>query len=107
MAKLTIDRETCKGCGLCADVCPRHLLALSKEINSKGYSAGLGQPNPCKDIIVRYKELGGDIITIGSDAHTPQSMCFEFERVEALLLECGFRQYAVFSERHPEFYPLG
>ncbi|MBO4904618.1 MAG: histidinol-phosphatase HisJ family protein [Lachnospiraceae bacterium] len=80
---------------------------IALEINSKGYSAGLGQPNPCKDIIVRYKELGGDIITIGSDAHTPQSMCFEFERVEALLLECGFRQYAVFSERHPEFYPLG
>ena len=37
MAKLTIDRETCKGCGLCADVCPKHLLALSKEINTKGY----------------------------------------------------------------------
>ena len=37
MAKLTIDRETCKGCGLCADVCPKHLLALSKQINAKGY----------------------------------------------------------------------
>ena len=37
MAKLTIDRETCKGCGLCADVCPKHLLALCKEINTKGY----------------------------------------------------------------------
>ena len=30
MAKLTIDRETCKGCGLCAEVCP-------KQINTKGY----------------------------------------------------------------------
>ena len=37
MARLTISRETCKGCGLCADVCPKHLLALSKEINAKGY----------------------------------------------------------------------
>ena len=37
MAKLTIARETCKGCGLCADVCPRHLLAMGKEINTRGY----------------------------------------------------------------------
>ena len=37
MALLTIDRETCKGCGLCADVCPKKILALSKEINSRGY----------------------------------------------------------------------
>ena len=37
MAKLTIAREVCKGCGLCADVCPKKLLALSGEINSRGY----------------------------------------------------------------------
>ena len=37
MALLTIARETCKGCGLCADVCPRKILALNKEINSRGY----------------------------------------------------------------------
>ena len=37
MAMLTIARETCKGCGLGADVCPKKILALSKEINSKGY----------------------------------------------------------------------
>lgn len=37
MAKLTIAREICKGCGLCADACPKKLLALSKEINTKGY----------------------------------------------------------------------
>ena len=37
MAKLTIAAESCKGCGLCADVCPRHILALSKDINAKGY----------------------------------------------------------------------
>ena len=37
MAMLTIARESCKGCGLCADVCPKQILALSKEINSKGY----------------------------------------------------------------------
>lgn len=37
MAKLTIAEETCKGCALCADACPKHLLALSTKINSRGY----------------------------------------------------------------------
>ena len=37
MAKVTIARETCKGCALCADVCPRKILALSREINTRGY----------------------------------------------------------------------
>ena len=37
MARLTIAREICKGCALCADVCPKKILALSKEINTKGY----------------------------------------------------------------------
>ena len=37
MAQLTIAREICKGCGLCADVCPKKILALSNQINSKGY----------------------------------------------------------------------
>lgn len=33
-----IDKERCKGCGLCVDVCPKHLISLSvREINRYGY----------------------------------------------------------------------
>ena len=80
---------------------------IALEINAAGYRHGLGEPNPCKDIILRYKEIGGKLITIGSDAHTPESMCYEFPRVEALLLECGISEYAIFEGRKPELYPLG
>ena len=39
MAKVSIDREECKGCGLCVVACPKKILALSeKEINQMGYS---------------------------------------------------------------------
>lgn len=82
-----------------------HGIAL--EVNAGGYRNGLGEPNPCKDIIIRYKELGGELITIGSDAHTPQSMCFEFDRIENLLLDCGFKYHAIFIGRKPVLYPLG
>lgn len=41
MAKIigdvVIDKDTCKGCGLCIDACPQEVLAFSKEVNSKGY----------------------------------------------------------------------
>jgi len=38
MAKVTFDKERCKGCGLCETVCPKHIISLDKElINAKGY----------------------------------------------------------------------
>ncbi|HZK39378.1 MAG TPA: 4Fe-4S binding protein [Clostridia bacterium] len=38
MPKVTIDQTVCKGCELCAAVCPQHILALSKDnLNAKGY----------------------------------------------------------------------
>lgn len=38
MAKVTFDKERCKGCGLCVTVCPKHIISLDKEaINQKGY----------------------------------------------------------------------
>ncbi|MBO5851942.1 MAG: 4Fe-4S binding protein [Clostridia bacterium] len=38
MASLSFKSEKCKGCGLCVDVCPKGVLALSQNvINSKGH----------------------------------------------------------------------
>lgn len=37
--KLTINKNACKGCGLCVTVCPKVILKLSEnELNDKGYS---------------------------------------------------------------------
>lgn len=80
---------------------------IALEANSAGYRKGLGEPNPCMDILLRYKELGGELITIGSDAHRTDSLCNDFARLEALLLKCGFRYHAVFEDRKAALYPLG
>lgn len=37
MKPVIIDSDRCKACGLCIDVCNRHLLALDEGLNSKGY----------------------------------------------------------------------
>ena len=36
MATVIINRERCKGCGLCIDVCPRKILFFAEEVNRKG-----------------------------------------------------------------------
>jgi len=39
MAKVTIDQEKCKGCGLCVHFCPKKVLELNTEkLNLKGYN---------------------------------------------------------------------
>jgi 2-oxoglutarate ferredoxin oxidoreductase subunit delta len=37
MAKVEIDRERCKGCGLCTVSCPKKLMRMGQEINRQGY----------------------------------------------------------------------
>jgi 2-oxoglutarate ferredoxin oxidoreductase subunit delta len=32
-----IDKEMCKGCGLCVAVCPKKVLELSEDVNAMGY----------------------------------------------------------------------
>jgi 2-oxoglutarate ferredoxin oxidoreductase subunit delta len=46
---ITVNENTCKGCGLCVASCPKKIMALSKEkINAKGYHpAALADPGAC------------------------------------------------------------
>lgn len=76
------------------------------EINTGGFKYGLGHPNPTESILKRYHELGGEIITIGADAHKPEHVAFDFEKVPAILKDAGFSYYTVFKNRKPEFYKL-
>ncbi len=75
---------------------------IGLEVNTGGYKYGLGVPNPCPEIICRYRELGGKIITLGSDAHDPAFLSYEFERAATLLKSCGFSSYYIFHNRKPE-----
>ena len=61
----------------------RHDKAL--EINTAGFKYGLGQPHPQIDVLRRFREMGGERITIGSDAHKPEHIAFDFTRTEEIL----------------------
>ncbi|TCT16186.1 histidinol-phosphatase (PHP family) [Natranaerovirga pectinivora] len=76
------------------------------EINTSGIRYGLGNPHPNVEIIKRYKELGGEIITIGSDAHIPDHLCSKFNEVYDILKSHGYKYYTVFEKQKPEFIKL-
>ncbi len=57
------------------------------ECNTGGIRYGLGNTNPCADVFRLYKELGGEGITIGSDAHTPETLGIGFE-----LMPCNVKK---------------
>lgn len=76
------------------------------EINTAGLKYGIGYPHPKKEILMRYLELGGELITIGSDAHKPEHLCYDFNLIPDFLKELGFRYYAVFEQGKPVYEKL-
>lgn len=76
------------------------------EINTAGFKYGLGHPNPTEEILTRYKELGGEIITVGSDAHVPEHVAYDFSKVPDILKAAGFNYYTVFEKRKPVFMKI-
>ena len=76
------------------------------ECNTAGFKYGLGVPNPENYVLKRYHELGGEILTIGSDGHKPEHTAYAFDKVPAILESCGIRYYTVFHNRKPIMLPL-
>lgn len=90
------------------DMILRELIRQGKgiEMNMAGFKYGLGFCHPYPDIIKRYRELGGEIITIGADAHKPEHIAYNYAEAGEILLAAGFRYYTVFKERKPEFVKI-
>lgn len=77
------------------------------EINTKTYQDFKGRtPVLDKNILMRYRELGGEIISLGSDSHDADRVGFNFERTAALVSRCGFRYLAHFDKRKPVMLPI-
>lgn len=77
------------------------------ELNTKTYQDFKGRtPVLDKNILMRYRELGGEIISLGSDSHDADRVGFNFERTAALVSRCGFRYLAHFDKRKPVMLPI-
>lgn len=76
------------------------------EVNTSGLKYGQSYPHPKPEILKRYRELGGELITIGSDAHKPEHLCYDFSIIPDLLKNLGFKYYATFKKRKPVYEKL-
>lgn len=77
------------------------------EINTSGFRYGENRFYPCTDLIKRYFQLGGEIITIGSDAHKAQDIGKDFQRVYDFLNSIGVKYISSFKDREVSFKKLG
>lgn len=87
------------------DLILKYLIEHGKglEVNTAGLKYGLSFAHPHPDIIKRYVELGGEIVTVGSDAHRPEHVAYDFEKVRPLLQSCGVKYFTKFKSRKPFF----
>ncbi len=90
------------------DAILKKIIDLGKgiELNTAAFKAGLAFAHPHPSILKRYRELGGEIITIGSDAHESKHIALKFNDVPEILSNAGFKYYTVFKNQKPEFLPL-
>lgn len=87
----------------------KQLIAKGKgiEVNTSGFTRyKLGHSLPSVDLLTLYKSLGGEIITIGSDAHWPAHIADAFDTTTKLLKSVGFRYVTRFEKMKPEFITL-
>lgn len=76
------------------------------EINTSGLRQQVSQTLPSKSILKLYRDMGGEIITTGSDAHTPHAVGQNIADAQELLRTLGFRYVATFEGRQPKMMKL-
>lgn len=76
------------------------------EVNTSSFRYGLADLQPCTEILELYRDLGGRVLTIGSDSHEPAHLGAHINRVRKRLARLGFTELARFEHMEPSFYPL-
>lgn len=76
------------------------------EFNTSSFRYKTPVTMPTPEIWKLYKELGGEIITLGSDAHTPEYIAYDFRSALEILESIGFKYIATFNEMKPDFIKI-
>lgn len=77
------------------------------EVNTSSFHYGLQDTQPSRAILKLYKDLGGRIITVGSDAHSTKYVADHLSDVYDILKnEIGYTEFCTFEKMHPVFHTL-
>lgn len=76
------------------------------EVNTSCFKYGLKDLTPSRAILKLYYELGGEVITIGSDSHDTAYLGSHIEEVKQILKELGYRRFCTFEKMKPVYHNL-
>ncbi len=79
---------------------------LGLEVNTSGWRQAPAEPYPGLPTLRLYRELGGEIVTVGSDSHSASTVGKESARALEFIRAAGFEYLALFFERKPKFVRL-
>lgn len=96
---LTMDRFERQIADIFALLIPR---GIGIEVNT---NRG-GTPLPDGKWLRLYRDLGGEAVTLGTDAHSAKFVGCAIRERQALLRECGFRRFCTFEKRRPVWHSL-
>lgn len=83
------------------DECLKILVSKGKglEVNASGFKYQLNSFHPSLDILKTYKNLGGEIITYGSDSHEPFYIVNKYKEAMEYIKSAGFQYITTFEKR--------
>ncbi|MEA5051623.1 MAG: histidinol-phosphatase HisJ family protein [Oscillospiraceae bacterium] len=86
----------------------RRLIADGKalEVNTSCFRYGIGDLTPASGILSLYRDLGGELLTIGSDSHKPGDLGARIGEVQARLRSMGFRAFYTYERMQPTAHAL-
>ncbi len=76
------------------------------EVNTSCYRYGLKDLTPSRDIFKMYRQLGGEIITIGADGHSEEQYGFKIAQTQQILKDLGFKYFYTYDKMQPTAHKL-
>jgi histidinol-phosphatase (PHP family) len=76
------------------------------ELNTSGWRKSCDDCCPGLPVMKWYAELGGEILTIGSDAHRPEHIALRRDRAVEMAREAGLKWLTTFERRKPTQHRL-
>lgn len=76
------------------------------EVNTSCFRYGLSDLTPSAEILTLYRELGGKILTIGSDSHAPKHLGAHIPEVLVELKQLGFDSICTYRRMEPIFHKM-
>ena len=77
------------------------------EINTSGLRQNIGTTLPDLSIVKRFRKLGGELITIGSDAHNIEDLGKGIREGYEVARNAGFHSIVYYKKREPVEIPIG